>query len=74
MNRLGAFAAMVVSVATMVTLVAPGAHAQSVILTLNTISVSYPNPNSFGGRVGLEIQPSTRSPITNAVPWIQRMS
>ena len=41
-----------------------GAHAQP-ILTLNTIGVSYPDPNSFGGRVGLEIQPSTRSPITN---------
>ena len=73
MNRLGAFAAIVVSVATMVALVALGAHAQP-ILTLNTIGVSYPDPNSFGGRVGLEIQPSTRSPITNAVPWIQRMS
>ena len=59
MNRLGAFAAIVVSVATMVTLVAPGAHAQSVILTLNTIGVSYPDPNSFGGRVGMEIQAST---------------
>lgn len=64
MNRLGAFAVMLVSVATMGTLVAPAAHAQP-ILTLNTISVSYPDPNSFGGRVRMEIQPSTRSPITN---------
>ena len=72
MKRLGAFAAMVVSVATMVTLVAPGAHAQP-ILTLNTIGVSYPDPNSFGGRVRMEIQPRTGT-FLHAVPWIRRMS
>ncbi len=59
MKRLGAFAAMVVSVAAMVTPVAPVAHAQPVILGLDPIRVTY-DEDFFGRRVMFALKPITR--------------